>query len=73
MNKQISAAAAAFGLALAVAAPVTQAEIPLTINMGMGQWFLDGSREVNDTETPWGGLEPGPTPGGSGAPLHATK
>ena len=45
------------GLALAVAAPVTQAEIPLTINMGMGQWFLDGSREVNDTETPWGGLE----------------
>ena len=57
MNKQFSTAVAAFGLVLAVAAPATQAEIPLTINMGMGQWFIDGSRDVDDTSTPWGGLE----------------
>ena len=57
MKKPLIAAAAACGLLVAGLAPVAQAEIPLTINMGYGKWFIDGSREVNDTETPWAGLE----------------
>lgn len=57
MNKQVNTAAAVFGLLVAMATPVVQAEIPLTLNMGLGQWFIDGSREVDDTLTPWVGFE----------------
>jgi OmpA-OmpF porin, OOP family len=57
MNKNLLATAVAAGLALGIMAPAVNAEIPLTINIGYGAWITDGERELDDTETPWAGLE----------------
>lgn len=57
MKKQVLAAAVACGLGLSAIAPIALAEIPLTLNLGYGLWKIDGSRELDDTETPWTGLE----------------
>jgi OOP family OmpA-OmpF porin len=57
MKKQWIAAAAVCGFALAAIAPGASAEIPLTINGGIGHWYIDDSRDVNDADTPWVGLE----------------
>lgn len=57
MKKQLLTAAVACGLTLASSAQLASAEIPLTLNLGYGLWKNDGSRELNDTETPWAGLE----------------
>ncbi len=47
---------AAASLAVALTAPVV-AEVPITINGGIGQWKFDGDRNVDDTSTPWVSLE----------------
>lgn len=33
------------------------AEIPLTINAGVAQWYFDSDRDLSDTTTPWVSLE----------------
>jgi OOP family OmpA-OmpF porin len=33
--------------------PAAQAELPITINAGMGYWFFDSDRPVDDDVTPW--------------------
>jgi OOP family OmpA-OmpF porin len=55
MKKQLLALGAA--AILAVTSSIASAEVPLTLNIGMGQWMLDNSRDVKDTETPWTSLE----------------
>jgi len=57
MKKQVLVTALACGMSLSGLAPVVSAEVPLTLNLGYGLWKLDGSRELDDTETPWAGLE----------------
>ena len=57
MKKHLLAAAVACGVTLASSAQIATAEIPLTFNLGYGLWKNDGSRELNDTETPWAGFE----------------
>lgn len=57
MKKQVLAAAVACGVTLFSAAQVASAQVPLTLNIGYGLWKNDGKRELNDTETPWTGLE----------------
>lgn len=57
MKKHLLAAAVACGVTLASSAQLASAEIPLTFNLGYGLWKNDGSRELNDTETPWAGFE----------------
>ena len=47
---------AAIGCLLAMAGPAS-AQLPITLNLGMGLWKNDGERELNDTETPYGGVE----------------
>ena len=41
-----------FGLALPA-----HAELPITLNLGMGLWKNDGERDLKDTETPYGSVE----------------
>jgi OOP family OmpA-OmpF porin len=57
MKKHLLATAIACGLSFPAIAPMASAEIPLTLNMGMGLWKNDGKRELDDTTTPWAGLE----------------
>ncbi|WP_188109662.1 OmpA family protein [Pseudohalioglobus sediminis] len=57
MKKRLLATAVACGFTLAAVTPMASAEIPLTLNLGMGLWKNDGERELNDTETPFAGLE----------------
>ena len=47
---------AAVGCLVAMAGPAS-AQLPITLNLGMGLWKNDGERELNDTETPYGGVE----------------
>lgn len=57
MKKTFLRSAVLAATSLAVVTPAAHAEIPLTLNLGLGLWKNDGSRELNDTETPWAGLE----------------
>ncbi|MFV0276075.1 MAG: OmpA family protein [Parahaliea sp.] len=55
-KRLISVAAGVAVLAAAVAAPVS-AEVPITINGGIGQWYFDSDNNLDDTATPWISLE----------------
>jgi len=55
MNRTLKACIAAACL-FSITAPAS-AELPITLNLGMGLWKNDGERELNDTETPYGGIE----------------
>jgi OOP family OmpA-OmpF porin len=63
MKKQLMATAAAAGLALAGLTAPAVADVPLTFNLGYGQWYfdgkrdLDGGRDLKDSSTPWGSIE----------------
>jgi OOP family OmpA-OmpF porin len=57
MKKHLLATAVACGFSIAAVAPMASAEIPLTVNLGMGLWKNDGERELDDTTTPVAGLE----------------
>lgn len=57
MKRSVLAAAVTCGFALSSVAQFSAAEIPLTLNMGYGQWMTDGQRHLDDTSTPWAGLE----------------
>ncbi|MBA6412803.1 OmpA family protein [Parahaliea sp. F7430] len=52
----LSLAAGVVALASVLAAPVN-AEVPITINAGIGQWYFDNDRNLDDTATPWVSLE----------------
>jgi len=55
MKKQLLAMGTA---ALLMLSGVTaSAEVPVTFNLGWGQWFIDGSRDLDDEGTPWTSLE----------------
>mgnify|MGYP001819664341 FL=1 len=55
MKKQLLALC---GAALIAFGSVTAtAEVPITFNLGWGQFFIDGSRDLDDTDTPWTSLE----------------
>jgi OOP family OmpA-OmpF porin len=56
MTNRILSLAAGFALASAVALPAA-AEVPVTINGGIGYWSFDGDRNFEDESTPWGSLE----------------
>jgi OOP family OmpA-OmpF porin len=57
MNKNVLASALLAGLVLGGSSLPAGAEVPITLNLGYGLWKNDGERELNDTETPWAGLE----------------
>ncbi|WP_187276581.1 OmpA family protein [Parahaliea maris] len=56
MKKQILSLAAGAALASVLAAPAS-AEVPITINGGIGQWYFDNDRNLDDHATPWVSLE----------------
>jgi len=61
MKKRILTAAAAACFSIAGLVSPVSAEIPLTLNAGMGYWYFDRDdvrgEEPDDTSTPWAGLE----------------
>lgn len=57
MNQRIIAGVAAAAAALSLIAMPASAEVPLTVNAGVALWGFDGDRRLEDTETPWLGLE----------------
>lgn len=56
MRKRMIAGLGALVAAAGLAAPAS-AELPLTLNAGIGQWGFDGDRRLDDDTTPWLGLE----------------
>jgi len=44
-------------LSLGVTAAHAATDLPITLNMGMGHWLIDGDRDFKDTDTPWASLE----------------
>ena len=48
---------AATALALGTAAGPALADVPLTLNLGWGDWNIDDDRGLRDTDTPWLGVE----------------
>ncbi len=55
MKKQLLTGVAA--TLLAIAGMSASAEVPITLNFGMGGWMFDGERDLDNTETPWTSLE----------------
>ncbi len=55
-QKILAGVAAVAATAVFMSAPAS-AEVPLTINAGVGSWHFDGDRRFDDTETPWLGFE----------------
>ncbi|GAB3289081.1 OmpA family protein [Parahaliea aestuarii] len=56
MKKRILSLAAGAALASVLAVPAS-ADVPITINGGIGQWYFDRDRDIDDTATPWVSLE----------------
>ncbi|WP_116364870.1 OmpA family protein [Parahaliea mediterranea] len=56
MKKRILSLAAGAALASVLAVPAS-ADVPITINGGIGQWYFDNDRNIDDTATPWVSLE----------------
>lgn len=52
MKQKLLAAAISTVVCASISA-TSQAEVPITLNMGYGLWKHDGERELRDTETPW--------------------
>ncbi|HEY7776124.1 MAG TPA: porin family protein, partial [Kineobactrum sp.] len=57
MKKQIFAGLVAVAASMAVLTAPVLAEVPLTVNAGVGYWEFDGDRRLDSTSTPWVGLE----------------
>lgn len=57
MKKQFFAGVAAIAATASMSVAPVSAEVPLTINAGIGQFVFDGDRRLKDTETPVVGLE----------------
>lgn len=57
MKRQILAAGAVVGFAMAGMAPTAVAEIPLTLNAGAAHWYFASDRDLENMSTPWAGLE----------------
>jgi OmpA-OmpF porin, OOP family len=57
MQRHLLVAAVACGVTLASSTQLASAEVPLTFNLGYGQWITDGQRELDESGTPWGGFE----------------
>ncbi len=57
MKRQILAAGAAVGFALAGMAPAALAEVPMTLNAGVAHWYFASDRDLQDMNSPWAGLE----------------
>lgn len=56
MKNRLLSLAAGAALASVVAAPAS-ADVPITINGGITQWYFDNERGVDDHAAPWGSLE----------------
>lgn len=56
MNKRMMAGFGALAMSACLAVPAG-AEVPVTLNLGVGQWGFDGDRRLDDEATPWVGLE----------------
>jgi OOP family OmpA-OmpF porin len=57
MNKKLAGFVSAAVFAASTFATTAQAELPITINAGLGQWYTDSDRDLNDPATPWISLE----------------
>lgn len=57
MKKQIFAGLSAVVTAMTVLTAPVSAELPITVNAGVGYWEFDGDRRLDGTSTPWVGLE----------------
>ncbi|TGD71165.1 OmpA family protein [Mangrovimicrobium sediminis] len=57
MKKFLTAAGLACGLAMTTLAQPAAAEVPLTLNAGVGYWHFDSARNLDDNPTPFAGLE----------------
>jgi len=57
MIRNLFAVVTATVLLAFIPARLANAEVPLTINVGMGHWYFDEDRDIKDTSTPWGSLE----------------
>ncbi|MDP5063309.1 MAG: OmpA family protein [Haliea sp.] len=57
MKQKILAGVAAMAATASMLSAPVSAEVPLTINAGVGQFVFDGDRRLKDTETPVVGLE----------------
>lgn len=55
-SRILAGIAAAATAATMLSAPVA-AEVPVTVNLGAAKWVFDGDRRLDDTWTPWVGLE----------------
>ena len=51
------AGAAAAACVMASATLPAAADVPITLNAGIGQWYMDSDRDLGDTVTPWLSLE----------------
>lgn len=56
MKKRILSLAAGAVMASALAVPAS-ADVPISINGGVGQWYFDSDRNLDDHAFPWGSLE----------------
>ncbi|MDO8862187.1 OmpA family protein [Haliea sp. E1-2-M8] len=57
MKQRILAGVAAAAAAASLISTPASSEVPLTINAGIAHWYFDGDRRLEDTDTPWLGLE----------------
>jgi OOP family OmpA-OmpF porin len=57
MKKTMLAAGVALGFAVAGITSSAVAEVPITLNAGMAQWYFDSDTNLRNTSTPWVGLE----------------
>jgi OOP family OmpA-OmpF porin len=57
MVRKLLAITAAAVFLMGIPGRLVYAEVPLTINVGLGHWYFDEDRDINDTGTPWGSLE----------------
>ncbi len=73
MNKQFLAAAAAAVFGCGIALNTAHADIPITINGGVGYWFFDSDRPTDDDYTPWISAEWAFTDNWAGELLYAKE
>lgn len=57
MKKNILAAGLALGFSVAAITPSVVAEVPITLNAGVAQWYFASGADLRNTSTPWVGAE----------------
>lgn len=72
MKKRMIAGLGSLLTAACLAAPAS-AQLPITLNAGIGQWGFDGDRRLSDEATPWLGLEYGLTDNWAAEILYAEE